>query len=222
MRGKIYARYLLHLEKKPRKELFMDSPFIGQIQSFGFNFAPRDWVFCRGQLMSISSNQALFALIGTAFGGDGRSTMGLPNLNGRTAVGTGQAAGSPFHWTHGEMGGGDSRALTVSEMPAHSHPSQFELTSSGLQASVHDGDSETPSAGAFLAKATPPRAAGADKPEKIYSSNLGDNPVLLGGLTVNGEVTVGVAGQGAPFTVVQASLAVNYSIALQGVFPSRS
>jgi len=95
-------------------------PFIGQIQAFGFNFAPRGWSLCDGQLLAISSNTALFSLIGTAFGGDGRTTFGLPDLRGRTAVHVGRGPGlSNITW--GQRGGRENVNLTIQELPAHNH-----------------------------------------------------------------------------------------------------
>jgi microcystin-dependent protein len=95
-------------------------PFIGQIQAFGFNFAPRGWAQCHGQLLSISANTALFSLLGTTFGGDGRTTFGLPDLRGRSIVGMGNGPGlSNISW--GEKGGAENHTLTVGQMPAHTH-----------------------------------------------------------------------------------------------------
>ena len=205
-------------------------PFIGMISIFGFNFAPRGWSFCQGQLLSISQNTALFSLIGTTYGGDGRTTFALPNFNGRTAVGQGQAPGTSIHWTLGTMIGTDQHTMSLAEMPTHSHAAAFTSDGSSsvsvtLQASTGDGTSETPSAGSFLAKSVP-GASPADAPEKIYSTTL-DNPVALGGLTVSGStgggtVSVANAGNSNPFTLVQPSLGINYSIALTGIFPSRN
>ncbi|MBU2987018.1 tail fiber protein [Saccharophagus degradans] len=199
----------------------MDNPIIGQIQAFGFHFAPRNWSYCSGQAIAISQNTALFSLLGTTYGGDGRSTFMLPNLNGRTAVGMGQAAGTSVHWNIGKWLGADTHTLTIAEMPSHSHPAEFTLTDSSLTASVEPASESTPSAGAYLAQ-TVAGPSPADQPEKIYTSDLGASPVGLGGLTVEGTVAIGNAGQSMPFNIVQPSLAINYSIALFGMFPSRS
>jgi len=96
------------------------TPFLGQIQAFGFNFAPRGWAFCAGQLLAISQNSALFSLLGTTFGGDGRTTFGLPDLRSRSIVGMGHGAGlDNISW--GERGGAINHTLTVAQMPSHSH-----------------------------------------------------------------------------------------------------
>jgi len=95
-------------------------PFIGQIQAFGFNFAPRGWAMCEGQLLPISQNTALFSLLGTTFGGDGRTTFALPDLRGRSIVGMGNGPGlSNISW--GERGGAENHTLTVGQMPSHTH-----------------------------------------------------------------------------------------------------
>ncbi len=95
-------------------------PFLGQIMPVGFNFAPRGWALCEGQLLSISANTALFSLLGTTFGGDGRTTFGLPDLRGRSIVGVGNGPGlSPISW--GEKAGAENHTLTVAQMPSHSH-----------------------------------------------------------------------------------------------------
>ena len=95
-------------------------PFIGQIQAFGFNFAPRGWAQCQGQLLAISQYTALFSLLGTTFGGDGRTTFGLPDLRSRSIVGMGNGAGlDNVSW--GERGGAISHTNTIAQMPAHTH-----------------------------------------------------------------------------------------------------
>lgn len=204
----------------------MDSPFIGMIATFGFNFAPRSWAFCGGQLMPISQNAALFSLLGTYYGGDGRTSFGLPNLNGRTAVGQGQAPGSSIHWTMGTMGGADTHALSIMEMPAHSHHADFVPDGTAavtFSASTDDGESATPRAGDYLASVVPGPSP-ADQPEKIYRADA-TNSVALAGAAISGfggNVSVANTGGSSPFNIVQPSLGVNYSIALQGIFPSRS
>ena len=96
------------------------TPFLGQIEIFGFDFAPKNWVQCRGQLLSIQQNQALFALLGTYYGGNGTTTFGLPDLHGRVPVGVGQDQRGG-QWTIGQIGGSESIALTTAQIPAHTH-----------------------------------------------------------------------------------------------------
>ena len=99
-------------------------PFIGEVSMFGGNFAPRGWAFCDGQLLSISSNEALFSILGTTYGGDGRTTFALPDLRGRTAIHAGTGPGLTNRWL-GEKSGAETVTVTQSEMPAHSHPPQW-------------------------------------------------------------------------------------------------
>ena len=98
----------------------MSEPFVGEIRMFAGNFAPRNWAFCDGQLLSISQNDALFSLFGTIYGGDGRTTFGLPDLRGRTAVHPGTGPGlSNRRW--GEKGGTETTTMTINQMPVHHH-----------------------------------------------------------------------------------------------------
>ena len=98
----------------------MPNPFIGQVNYIGFNFAPRGWALCDGQLLPIASNTALFSLLGTAFGGDGRTTFALPDLRGRTPLGVGNGAGlNDVTW--GQRGGSENVTLTVAQIPSHNH-----------------------------------------------------------------------------------------------------
>jgi microcystin-dependent protein len=99
----------------------MSDPFLGEIRIFGFTFAPQGWALCNGQTLSISQNTALFALLGTTYGGNGTSNFQLPNLESRVPVHFGQGAGlSPY--TQGQMGGTENHTLTVGQLPAHNHP----------------------------------------------------------------------------------------------------
>ncbi len=95
-------------------------PFIGQIQAFGFNFAPRGWAQCNGQLLSISQNTALFSLLGTMYGGNGQTTFGLPDLRGRFPLSAGQGPGLPFY-SQGQMGGTESVSILTTNLPSHNH-----------------------------------------------------------------------------------------------------
>ncbi len=98
----------------------MSSPFLGQIEIFGFNFAPKNWVPCRGQILPIQQYQALFALLGTTYGGNGVNTFGLPDLQGRVPVGAGTDPGGT-QWALGQKGGSESITLTTASMPGHTH-----------------------------------------------------------------------------------------------------
>lgn len=169
-------------------------PFIGQIQAFGFNFAPRGWAFCDGQLLAISQNTALFSLLGTTFGGDGRTTFGLPDLRGRSIVHVGQGPGLD-RITWGEKGGSFQTILSTTNLPPHNHGvkvsvntnSGEEATSTGIISSHAAAFREEASSGAFL-----------------------------GGVNENN------AGGGQAFNNRSPFLGVYVSIALVGIFPSRS
>jgi microcystin-dependent protein len=169
-------------------------PFIGQITTFGFNFAPRGWAFCEGQLMPISQNTALFSLLGTIYGGDGRTTFALPDLRGRVIIGPGRGPGLS-DYRLGTRGGAETVTLTTAEMPSHNHG--FAL-----------GDAGASPAGtnALIGKTT-----GADT---IFNGTSG-NAQLAGSAISN-------TGGGQAHENRMPYLAMHNCIALVGIFPSRS
>ncbi|KAA3621194.1 MAG: phage tail protein [Flavobacterium sp.] len=170
-------------------------PFIGQIQAFGFNFAPRGWAKCEGQLLSISNFTALFSLLGTTFGGDGRTSFGLPDLRGRSIVGIGNGPGlSNITW--GEKAGTESITLNANNIPAHAHGVNVPVSSTAGEESTANGQVIADNAGAFNEDATSGAALKA-----FNTANFG-----------NGQAF----GSRNPF------LGINMCIALEGVFPSRS
>jgi microcystin-dependent protein len=188
----------------------MASPFIGQIQLFGFNFPPRGWAFCEGQLLAISSNTALFSLLGTTFGGDGRTTFGLPDLRGRSAVGVGTGPGiSTITW--GERGGREDVTLTTLNLPSHTHTASATGVTTTVSGSSDDADGTSP-AGALLG------TTGDD----VYSSGAADSAMNAGAATTSGGVTVGNTGGSQSFDIRNPFLGIYHSIALVGVFPSRN
>ncbi len=172
----------------------MSEPFIAEIIMFGGNFAPRGWAFCEGQLLPISQNTALFSLIGTIYGGDGRTTMGLPDLRGRVPIHPGTGPGLPTYQL-GQRGGQATHTLTTNEIPSHNH-----------NVSVHneDGDKSTPAGSAFAKSGS----------QLNFSDEDAD-----GTMRTN---TISNAGGNQAHNIMQPFLAVNYIIALQGIFPSRS
>ena len=169
-------------------------PFIGQIMIGGFNFPPQGWAFCNGQLMPISQNTALFSLLGTTFGGNGTTTFALPDLRGRIPVHNGQGTGLS-NYNLGDTAGVETVTLTPDQLPAHTH---------AAQATTAIGNTAGRS-GTVWAK-----PAGNDN---IYSS-AAPSQVLSGN-------AVGPVG-GQPHENRQPLLALNYCIALFGIFPSRS
>lgn len=172
-------------------------PFIGQIQPFGFNFAPRGWALCDGQLLPIAQNTALFSLLGTTFGGDGRTTFALPDLRGRSIVHVGSGPGLD-HISWGERGGNYQTTITVPHMPAHNH-------SAAIKASTTASDEDAPANTMALGSG-----------QEIYTP---------GALTQDlraGTVDVGNTGGGQPMNIRNPFLGIYVSIAMVGVFPSRS
>ncbi|MBA4008152.1 MAG: phage tail protein [Hyphomonas sp.] len=179
----------------------MADPFIAEIRLFGFNFAPRGYAFCDGSIVGIAQNTALFALLGTAFGGDGRTTFGLPDLRGRAAVGAGQGPGLTQR-NLGSSGGQATVALITSEMPAHTHT----LNSATLSPQNPAQNVASPTNQALL---------GLSSPNNIYI-----DPVVPD--TALNPSSITPAGAGSPHENTQPYLAVNFCIAVQGIFPPRA
>jgi len=207
----------------------MDSPFMGQIQAFGFNFAPRGWAFCQGQLMSISQNSALFALLGTTYGGDGQTTFKLPDLQGRMAIGQGAGAGLTPR-VIGEVSGTENVTILLSNMPTHTHVATFTPSGGGITATLNASNltatqSVPGTSGANTLGAPSATIARAVTPVFGYVADASPS-VALTGLTVTGgtggTVTNALAGNGLPVGIMPPYLCINYSIALQGLFPSRN
>jgi len=171
----------------------MADPFVAEIRMFGFNFPPRGWATCNGQLLPISQNTALFSLLGTNFGGDGKVTFGLPNLGDRFALGVGQGPGLSDYQV-GELGGASSVTLLASEIPAHSH---------GLRAGASPL-TDSP-AGAALA----PPAAGA------LAYRIPGSQVAMAGDSSS------ATGGNLPHENMPPYLTLNFCIAMQGIFPPR-
>jgi microcystin-dependent protein len=185
----------------------MSEPFIGQILYVGFNFAPRGWATCDGQLLSIAQNTALFSLLGTTYGGNGQTTFALPDLRSRVPVHQGQGPGlSPY--VIGQQAGSESVTLTTGQLPAHTHTAT-------LNAATNKATAQSPTAGALLAKSVDLGAVNA-LPNIYVPSTVTPTTVALGGLTVN------PAGSSQPVPVLQPYLTLTAIIALQGIFPSRN
>lgn len=187
----------------------MSEPFLGEIRMFAGNFAPKNWAFCYGQLLPISQNTALFSLLGTQYGGDGRTTFALPDLRGRSMVGMGQGPGLSFI-EEGEPVGAESVTLTVAQMPNHSHTAQASVSIPAVASS-----SNVQSAPADTTLLGPLTLAG--RSGTMYST---DAPTTnLAPFASN--VTVLPAGSSQPLPTRSPYLGVSFIIALMGVFPSR-
>ena len=175
----------------------MTDPFVAEIRIFPFNFAPRGWAFCNGQLLPISQNTALFSLLGTFYGGDGKSTFALPDLQDSVAMHAGQGQGLSQRFI-GEQSGSDFVTLIGSEMPIHTH---------SLRANPQLGDSPSPAANRAIARLGS---------INVYqtTSNASLTPMAFEGLPT--------AGGDQPHNNLMPYLTLNYCIAMQGVFPPRS
>ena len=179
----------------------MTSPFIGQIQIFPYNFAPRHWAFCQGQLIAISQNTALFSLLGTQYGGNGQTTFALPNFGGQTAAGQGSGPGLTPR-TMGETYGSHTVTLTSFEMPVHNHGVVLyaQPTASKRAASPANGSALS------------------------VSSNTAATSFLPAGATNTTfpPTTLSPTGGSQPHSNQQPYLTLGFCIALQGVFPARN
>lgn len=172
----------------------MSDPFIAEIKIFAGNFAPRGWAFCNGQTLPINQNTALFSIIGTIYGGDGRTTVGLPNLQGRAPMHPGHGAGlSPR--SLGETGGATRVTLTAGQIPSHRH----EIQGSDAAADSDVGDGER------LANTGPYTMYGTVRDTEVMNTGV-----------------MGETGGGRDHNNVQPLLGMNFIIALVGLFPSRS
>ncbi|WP_141064918.1 phage tail protein [Pseudomonas lactucae] len=191
--------------------------FIGTIQPFAFNFAPRDWALCAGQTLSVSQYQTLFALIGITYGGNGSTTFMLPNLQGRLPVGQGGGLGLTPR-VIGEVAGTESVTATLANLPAHTHGIAALTASTSVQlTNAASNPVNTPTAtNSFIgASGTGPGSA------SIYSDQQGASPVPLKGVSTTLTGTIDPAGQGQPMGSMNPFLVINFSIALSGYFPSR-
>lgn len=170
-------------------------PLLGEIMAVGFNFAPRAWSTCSGQLLAISSNTALFSLLGTTFGGDGRTSFALPDLRSRCIVGVGSGPGlDTITW--GQRGGAITHTNTIATMANHNH-------TASVQVSNENGE-ESNSSGQYLA---------------AHADAFNEEPTS--GATLGGVSSGSVGGQ-QPFNIRNPYLGMYYCIAMQGVFPSRN
>jgi microcystin-dependent protein len=170
-------------------------PFVAEIRIFPFNFAPKGWAFCDGQLLPLSQNTALFSLLGTTYGGDGKSTFALPDMQGNAPMHPGQGPGLSLY-DLGETGGVETVTLLVSEIPVHSHT----MNASDIQA-----DKTVPSSSTVL---------GQSQGGSLYAAAANLVPMAFQALPP--------AGGGLPHNNMQPYLTLNFCIAMQGVFPPRT
>ena len=172
----------------------MSEPFLAEVRIVGFNFAPRGWAFCDGQILPINQNQSLYSLLGTTYGGDGRTSFALPDMRGRSPIHVGQSEGGSEH-REGQKSGEETHTLSAAEMPQHDHV---------LHASGTDANTDLPT-GHVLARS-------------VETEPYRD-PTNLTNM-VSGSVTN--VGGGQAHENMMPYLAINFCIALQGLFPSRN
>ncbi|UTW13138.1 phage tail protein [Marinobacterium rhizophilum] len=188
----------------------MSEPFIGEIRQVGFDFPPRGWAFCDGQLLAIAQYSSLFSLLGTKYGGDGRTTFGLPDLRGRSPVGIHQGPGLSAIRI-GEKGGTESVTLTQAQMPSHAHNAEASIAIPANSTSTDTNPA--PATNSVLGP-----ASNSGRPGALYS-NEAPNTTLA---AFNNPVTVNPAGGSQPVETRNPFLGMNFVIALQGIYPSRS
>ena len=181
----------------------MSDPFLGQIELFPFNFAPVGWALCQGQLLSIPQNTALFSLLGTNFGGDGRSNFGLPNLQGTVAVSQGQGPGLS-NYDMGETEGSATVTLNTNTMPAHNH---------SVNANANTGITSAP-AGAILATGPSIGDGTFKKTNSLYTAAASPSTALS-------SAAIALTGGSGPHNNMQPYLTLSYCICMRGVFPTR-
>jgi len=211
---------------------------MGSIKFFGGNFAPKDFGFCGGQLIAISQNQALYAILGTTWGGDGRTNFALPDMRGRVPIGGGRGVGLTEVF-QGQQRGSELMELGIQHLPSHSHDATFTPTTVGASSSP----TATASVNAFSGQGNQDSPAGnywalgnvvdgrSNLPVKNGYSSTADTTMAddavnvaisgVGGIT-GGDVAVGATGGGQHFPIMQPNLGMQYIIALQGYFPSRN
>lgn len=195
MKTKLLGMLLLATLFLNTKSFAQQEGLIGEVKLFAGNFAPRGWAFCDGQLLAIASNTALFSILGTTYGGDGRTTFALPDLRGRVAIGPRSGPGLSTYQL-GQKSGSESKILTTNQLPSHSH------TVSGVSTI---GNSNDPTGKL-------PAQTG------LFDNEYSDAPADV---QLNSTM-IGNTGTNQPVDIRQPSLSINYIICLTGIFPSRS
>jgi microcystin-dependent protein len=175
----------------------MADPFVAEIRIFPFNFAPKGWAFCDGQILPLAQNTALFSLLGTTYGGDGKSNFALPNMQGNVPMHPGQGPGLSLH-DLGETGGSETVTLLDSELPSHAH---------GVKAVATPGTSASPANATW-------GVAHAARGQALYASAAGASGTMPGAFMDTGSQQ--------PHNNMQPYLTLNFCIALQGVYPPRT
>ena len=202
----------------------MSDPYLGEIRMVGFNFAPYGWALCQGQTIPVSQNQALFALLGTNFGGNGQTSFNLPDLQGRSPVGTGTGGGlSPIDL--GDQGGAENLSLTINNLPSHTHAATMVggINVSGSvsipASTLSTNTSGTPGNTTILGPAT-----SGGRPVEIYSTNSSNASLAPFNVSLQGTagaIQNSLTGGNQPLAIRNPYLGLTCIIALQGVYPTR-
>jgi microcystin-dependent protein len=177
----------------------MSTPFLAQIEIFSFNFAPKGWALCNGQLLPINQNQALFSLLGTTYGGDGRVNFALPDLRSRVPISFGDG------FTLGERGGTEAETINLSTMPGHNHL---------VTGDANNGTVDTPASNTVAGVGNGSANPGGSFPISLYSSGTPNGAMWAGTITNNGSSQA--------HSNLMPYLCLNMCIALQGIFPSQT
>jgi microcystin-dependent protein len=185
----------------------MTQPYLGEIEVFGFGFAPKGWMMCAGQTLSINQNTALFSLLGTTYGGNGTTTFMLPDLRGRIAMGQGNGQGLSAR-TIGQVGGETNHTLLMTETPAHFH------TLNAAQNANVSNNLNAPGPTVVLSQTTGRGTGGTTLTVNLYASDNNPSQPMA-------PAAVGTTG-GQPHNNMMPSLALNFCIAMVGIFPTRS
>lgn len=175
---------------------------IGEIRLFTGNFAPQNWAFCDGSLMNIAYHEAIYTILGTTYGGDGYTTFALPDLRGRIPIGTGQGPGLP-NISLGQVGGTEMHTLSPAEMPAHNH---YASATINVPTYSESGNKSVPSGSILAAN------AGA------YTTEAADGMLAV----TSSKINLSMVGNGTPIDIRNPSLALNYIICIEGIFPARN
>ena len=178
----------------------MSEPFLAEVRMVGFNFAPRGWAFCDGQILPINQNQSLFSLMGTSYGGDGRTSFALPDLRGRTPIHVGTSNGGKSH-ARGNKGGEEKHTLDEAEMPQHDHALTATTNTANLVSPDGALMGQTPSGVGNLYRVP----ATGDQPDQTLNAGA-----------------IAKAGGGQGHENMQPFIVVNFCISLEGLFPSRN
>ncbi|MCW3807561.1 phage tail protein [Plebeiibacterium marinum] len=178
--------------------IIAQEPILGEIRMFAGNFAPRGWAFCDGQLLPISENTALYSLLGTTYGGDGRTTFALPDLRGRAPIHAGQGIGlSPRHL--GQSSGTETNILSINQLPAHTHPISVSNKAYDDEANSDDPTGKYPAVSG----------------ENMYSNQYNVDAAAP-------EISIGNTGNSHAINNMQPYITIHFIIALQGIYPSRN